>query len=82
MVATGRSDFHNLINNVLVFPGIFKGALKVRAKDICDEMKIAAAKCIENLITDEELTDEYIVPRVFNEAVCNAVADAVESIAG
>ena len=81
IIATGRSDFPNQINNVLVFPGIFKGALSVRAKDICDEMKIEAAKGIANLIKDSELNEEYIVPSVFNEAVCDAVANAVIKVA-
>ena len=81
VIATGRSDFPNQINNVLVFPGIFKGALSVRAKDICDEMKIAAAKGIANLINDNELNEEYIVPTVFNEEVCNAVSNAVTDTA-
>lgn len=77
ITATGRSDFANQINNVLVFPGIFKGALSVRAKYISDEMKIAAAKGLADLIKDNELNEDYIVPSVFNEDVCNAVADAV-----
>ncbi|MBU3171217.1 NADP-dependent malic enzyme [Clostridium estertheticum] len=81
VVATGRSDFPNQINNVLVFPGIFKGALEVRVRDICDEMKIAAAKGIANLIDDSELNVEYIVPSVFNKGVCDAVAYAVTSVA-
>lgn len=81
IIATGRSDFPNQINNVLVFPGIFKGALSARAKDICDEMKIAAAKGIASLINDDELNEEYIVPTVFNEEVCNAVCNAVIEIA-
>lgn len=81
IIATGRSDYPNQINNVLVFPGIFKGALSVRAKDICDEMKIAAAKGIASLINDDELNEEYIVPTVFNEEVCNAVCNAVTDTA-
>lgn len=81
VIATGRSDFPNQINNVLVFPGIFKGALEVRAKDICDEMKIAAAKGLANLVKDSEINEEYIVPSVFNEGVCDAVATAVRDIA-
>lgn len=81
VIATGRSDFPNQINNVLAFPGIFKGALSVRAKDICDEMKISAAKGIASLVNDSELNEEYIVPSVFNEEVCNAVADSVVKIA-
>ena len=81
VVATGRSDFPNQINNVLVFPGIFKGALEVRVKDICDEMKIAAAKGIADLIDEHELNEEYIVPSVFDKGVCEAVAFAVTSVA-
>ncbi|RXI48263.1 NAD-dependent malic enzyme [Clostridium tetani] len=81
IIATGRSDFPNQINNVLVFPGIFKGALKVGAKDICDEMKIAAAKGLANLIKDNELNEEYIVPSVFEDGVADAVANEVISIA-
>ncbi|KAA8669677.1 NAD(P)-dependent malic enzyme [Clostridium sp. HV4-5-A1G] len=77
VIATGRSDFPNQINNVLVFPGIFKGALEVRAKYINNEMKIAAAKGIAGLIKENELKEDYIVPSVFNENVCNAVAHAV-----
>ncbi|MBX4265067.1 NAD(P)-dependent malic enzyme [Clostridium estertheticum] len=81
VVATGRSDFPNQINNVLVFPGIFKGALEVRVKDICDEMKIAAAKGIADLIDEHELNEEHIVPSVFDKGVCEAVAFAVTSVA-
>lgn len=81
VVATGRSDFPNQINNVLVFPGIFKGALEVRVKDICDEMKIAASKGIADLIDDSELNVEYIVPSVFKKGVCEAVEYAVTSVA-
>lgn len=81
IIATGRSDFPNQINNVLVFPGIFKGALKVRAEEIDDEMKIAAAEGIANLIKDNELNENYIVPSVFNEEVCEAVCNAVVKVA-
>ncbi len=81
VIATGRSDFPNQINNVLVFPGIFKGALSVRARDICDEMKIAAAKGIASLVNENELSEEYIVPTVFNEEVCNSVCNAVTETA-
>lgn len=81
ITATGRSDFPNQINNVLVFPGIFKGALKVRAKDICDDMKIAAAKAIADLISQEELNENYIVPNVFDKRVSEAVATAVMRVA-
>lgn len=81
VVATGRSDFPNQINNVLIFPGIFKGALEVRAKVINDEMKLAAARGVANLITDEELKEDYIIPDVFNKKVCNSVAEEVKRIA-
>ncbi|NMA95254.1 MAG: NAD-dependent malic enzyme [Clostridiales bacterium] len=77
VIGTGRSDFPNQINNVLAFPGIFRGALDVRATDINDEMKIAAAKAIANIITDEELNEEYIIPEAFDERVADAVAKAV-----
>lgn len=80
IVATGRSDFENQINNVLVFPGIFKGVLEVRAKDISSEIKIAAARGIANLVKKEELSEDYIVPSVFHEGVSNAVANAVKSV--
>ena len=81
IIATGRSDFPNQINNVLVFPGIFKGALRIRAKEICNEMKIEAAKAIANIIKDSELNEEYIIPDVFNKEVCDAVAYSVIRIA-
>ncbi|WP_411680551.1 NADP-dependent malic enzyme [Clostridium thailandense] len=77
VIATGRSDFPNQINNVLVFPGMFNGVLKVRAKDICDDMKIAAAKGIAGLIKDSELNENHIVPSVFDGGVCEAVSKAV-----
>ncbi|MDD7268057.1 MAG: malic enzyme-like NAD(P)-binding protein [Lachnospiraceae bacterium] len=76
VVATGRSDFPNQINNVLCFPGIFRGALDVRASDINDEMKIAAAYAIAGLVSDEELSEEYIIPAAFDERVKDAVAEA------
>lgn len=81
VIATGRSDFPNQINNVLIFPGIFRGALDVRAKEINDEMKLAAARGIANLITDEELKEEYIIPDVFDKRVCSSVANEVKRIA-
>lgn len=81
VIATGRSDFPNQINNVLVFPGIFKGALAVRSKVINDEMKLAAARGIANLITDEELKEDYIIPGVFDKRVCDSVAEEVKRIA-
>ena len=77
IVGTGRSDFPNQINNVLVFPGIFKGALKVRATDITESMKITAAKAIASVITDEELNPEYIIPDPFDPRVADVVSTAV-----
>jgi len=79
ITATGRSDFANQINNVLVFPGMFKGVLESRVKDITDEMKICAAKSIAAIVSEEELTEQYIVPSVFNEKVSLAVAEAVKN---
>lgn len=81
VVATGRSDFPNQINNVLAFPGIFRGAFDVRAKDINDEMKIAAANALADLITDEELSPDYIIPKAFDKRVGPAVAKAVAEAA-
>jgi len=81
VVGTGRSDFANQINNVLAFPGIFRGALDVRASDINDEMKIAAAKAIASLISDEELNPEYIIPAPFDNRVAETVAAAVAQAA-
>ncbi len=81
VVATGRSDFPNQINNVLVFPGIFKGALDVKARDITEEMKLAASKAIASLITDEELTEEYIIPSAFDKRVAAVVAKEVGRVA-
>ena len=77
VVGTGRSDFPNQINNVLAFPGIFRGALDVRASDINDEMKTAAALALAGLISDEELSPEYIIPKPFDPRVREAVATAV-----
>jgi malate dehydrogenase (oxaloacetate-decarboxylating) len=81
VMGTGRSDFPNQINNVLAFPGIFRGTLDVRAKDINDEMKLAAAYAIASIITDDELCPEYIIPNSFNEKVTPAVAKAVAQAA-
>lgn len=81
VVATGRSDFPNQINNVLAFPGIFRGAFDVRARDINDEMKIAAAKALAGLISDEELNEDYIIPAAFDERVGGTVAKAVAEAA-
>ena len=81
VVSTGRSDFPNQINNVLAFPGIFRGAFDVRAKEINDEMKLAASEALANLITDEELSPEYIIPKAIDKRVGPAVAKAVAEAA-
>lgn len=77
VVSTGRSDYPNQVNNVLCFPGIFRGALDIRATDINDEMKVAAAHAIASLVSDEELNADYILPAAFDERVRDAVAKAV-----
>ena len=77
VIATGRSDYPNQINNVLCFPGIFRGALDVRARDITEEMKMAAARGIASIVADDELREDYVIPSVFNRDVCDAVAAAV-----
>jgi malate dehydrogenase (oxaloacetate-decarboxylating) len=77
IIATGRSDYPNQINNVLCFPGIFRGALDVRAREITEEMKMAAARGIAAIVADEELREEYIIPSVFNRDVADSVAAAV-----
>ncbi|MBE6750541.1 MAG: NADP-dependent malic enzyme [Ruminococcaceae bacterium] len=81
IVGTGRSDFPNQINNVLAFPGIFRGALDVRASDINDDMKMAASYAIASLVSDEELTEEYILPKAFDKRIATAVAKAVAEAA-
>ena len=81
IVGTGRSDYPNQINNVLAFPGVFKGALSVRAKQITEEMKMAAAKAMAELITDDELNEEYIIPDAFDKRVVEAVSKAVADTA-
>jgi len=81
VIGTGRSDFPNQINNVLAFPGLFRGTLDVRASDINDDMKIAAAEAIASLVTTEELTAEYIIPKAFDKRVGPAVAAAVAEAA-
>ena len=81
VIGTGRSDFPNQINNVLAFPGIFRGALDVRAKDINDEMKIAAAYAIASLVSEEELRPDYIIPNPFDKRVAPSVAAAVAKAA-
>ena len=80
VVATGRSDFPNQINNVLAFPGIFKGALDARASQITDDMKMSAAKALAAFVEDEELKEEYIIPSAFEEGIADAVAEAVKEI--
>ena len=77
IVGTGRSDYPNQINNVLVFPGVFKGALSVRAKAITEEMKLAAAHAIADLVTEDKLSQDYIIPSALDKSVANAVAKAV-----
>ncbi|MBQ9769519.1 MAG: NADP-dependent malic enzyme [Clostridia bacterium] len=81
VVGTGRSDFPNQINNVMAFPGIFRGALDVRAKDINDDMKMAASLAIASLVSEEELSEEYIMPFAFDERIGKTVAEAVAKAA-
>ncbi len=81
VISTGRSDFPNQINNVLAFPGIFRGAFDVRASDINEEMKLAAAYALAELVPEDELSDEYIMPAAFDERVGKAVAKAVADAA-
>ncbi|UUZ80973.1 hypothetical protein LJK88_40500 [Paenibacillus sp. P26] len=77
VMATGRSDYPNQINNVLCFPGIFRGILDCRASRVTEEMKLAAAKAIASVVSDEELNEFYIIPSVFNTAVVERVREAV-----
>lgn len=77
VIGTGRSDYPNQVNNVLAFPGVFRGALDTRSKDINEEMKVAAAQAIANLITEEELNEEYVIPNPFDPRVAPEVAKAV-----
>ena len=81
VIGTGRSDFPNQINNVLAFPGVFRGAFDVRASDINEEMKLAAARALAELVSDEELTPDCIIPAPFDQRVCPAVAAAVAQAA-
>jgi malate dehydrogenase (oxaloacetate-decarboxylating) len=81
VIGTGRSDYPNQINNVLAFPGVFRGALDTRASDINDKMKVAAAMGIANLLEESELTPDYIIPRPFDPRVAPAVAAAVAKAA-
>ena len=79
VVGTGRSDFPNQVNNVVAFPGIFKGALEGRATQITEEMKLAAALAIAGLVSDEELNEDNIMPQPFDPRVADVVANAVKS---
>ena len=81
VIATGRSDYPNQINNVLCFPGIFRGALDVRARHITEPMKMAAARGIAAIVGDDELSESYVIPSPFNRDVAPAVADAVAQVA-
>ena len=81
VVATGRSDYPNQINNVLAFPGVFRGALEVRAPDITEQMKLAAAHAIASVVAEDELAADYIIPSIFNPDVTNAVAEATATAA-
>ena len=81
VVSTGRSDYPNQINNVLAFPGIFRGAFDVRASDINEEMKMSAARALAELISDDELSADYIIPKAFDKRVGPAVAKAVAQAA-
>ena len=80
VVGTGRSDFPNQVNNVVAFPGIFKGALEGRATQITEEMKLAAANAIAGLVSDEELSDTNILPEAFDPRVADVVSNAVKSL--
>ena len=77
VVGTGRSDFPNQVNNVLAFPGVFKGLLAVRASKVTDSMKEAAARALAGIITDAELKDDYVLPDPFDPRAADAIADAV-----
>ena len=81
VVGTGRSDYPNQVNNVLAFPGLFKGALQVHATEINEEMKLAAAYALANLVPEEKLSEEYVIPGPFETGVADAVAKEVAAIA-
>jgi malate dehydrogenase (oxaloacetate-decarboxylating) len=81
VIATGRSDYPNQINNVLCFPGMFRGALNAHATTINEEMNMAAARAIASVIGEDELSEEYVIPSVFNKAVVERVAEAVAEAA-
>jgi malate dehydrogenase (oxaloacetate-decarboxylating) len=78
IMATGRSDYPNQINNTLCFPGIFRGALDVHAREISEEMKLAAARGLAGVIPEEDLSEDYIIPSIFDERVVPAIAEAVK----
>ncbi len=82
IIGTGRSDFPNQINNVVAFPGIFKGALEGRAERITEKMKLAAAEAIAGLVPDDQLCDECIMPEAFDPRVADAVSRAVKAYIG
>ena len=79
VVSTGRSDFPNQINNVLAFPGIFRGALEGHAKQITEEMKLAAAEALAALVSDDEINEDFIMPEAFDPRVAEVVSEAVKS---
>ena len=79
VVGTGRSDFPNQVNNVVAFPGIFKGALEGRARQITEEMKLAAAAAIAGLVSEEQLNEDFIMPEAFDPRVAQVVSQAVKS---
>ena len=81
IVATGRSDFPNQINNLLIFPGIFRGALMVRSTKIVDDMKVAAARALASLVSDRELNEKFIIPNVFDKRCAKAIAEEVSNVA-
>ncbi|MBR2545979.1 MAG: NAD-dependent malic enzyme, partial [Erysipelotrichaceae bacterium] len=81
VVATGRSDYPNQVNNVLAFPGVFRGTFDCRASDINEEMKMAAARALSSLVSDEELNEDYILPKAFDPRVGETVAKAVAEAA-
>ena len=79
VVGTGRSDFPNQVNNVIAFPGIFRGALEAHAKQITEEMKLAAAEALAALVSDDELNEDFIMPEAFDPRVAEVVSQAVKS---
>ena len=81
VVGTGRSDFPNQVNNVIAFPGIFKGALESRAVQITEDMKLAAAKAIADLVSDKELNEDFIMPEAFDPRVADVVSSAIKDLA-